>query len=361
MTKTITPVSFFFGANNRHEYVSLFKDAYNPKLDGKHYILKGGPGTGKSTLMKKIASELERKGYFVERGYCSADPLSLDIVIAPEINFSILDGTSPHTFDATYPGVTEYIVNLGEAWDKQYLKEYKTAILNLADENKLMHRKASEYMLVASQLQLENMKYCDKITDRSKLQNFAKRLCNREIPVRKGVEKGEIKKRFLSAVTPDGIVVQYDTIVALSEKIITIEDNYSVCAPFIMSYITEYAVENGYDVYACYCPIFPTAKIEHVIIPELKLCFFTETKAHSSLITEEKMIHATRFLNKEGFNEIKEKLNFNKKTQEEMLSEAVKKISVAKGIHDRLEDYYIRATDFSVIEEIGEKLCKEIF
>lgn len=361
MTKTITPVSFFFGANNRREYVSLFSEAYNPKADGKHYILKGGPGTGKSTLMKKIAGELERKGYFVERGYCSADPLSLDVVIAPEINFSMLDGTSPHTFDATYPGVTEYIVNLGEAWDKKYLKEYKTAIINLTDENKKMHKKAANFMTVASHLQLENMKHCDKITDRSKLQNYAKRLCNREIPARKGVEKGKIQKRFLSGVTPDGIVVQYDTIVALSERLITIEDNYSVCAPFIMNYATEYAVENGYDVYACYCPLFPTAKIEHVIIPELKLCFFTETSAHKTLISEEKIVHSTRFLNKEGFAEIKQTLSFNKSVQEEMLSEAVRKISVAKGIHDRLEDYYIRATDFSVIEEIGDKLFKEIF
>ena len=111
MTKTITPVSFFFGANSRKEYTSLFSSVYDKRADGMHYILKGGPGTGKSTLMKKIAVELERKGYFVERGYCSADPNSLDMVIAPEINFSILDGTSPHTFDATYPGVTESIIN----------------------------------------------------------------------------------------------------------------------------------------------------------------------------------------------------------------------------------------------------------
>ena len=139
MRKTITPVSFFFGANNKSKYVSLFDSMYDPKEEGKHYILKGGPGTGKSTLMKKLASELERKGYCVERGYCSADPNSLDVVLAPEISFSIVDGTSPHEFNATYPGVTEFIVNLGEAWDKKYLNEYKTAIINLSDENKKMY------------------------------------------------------------------------------------------------------------------------------------------------------------------------------------------------------------------------------
>ena len=111
----------------------------------------------------------------------------------------------------------------------------------------------------------------------------------------------------------------------------------------------------------CYCPLFPTAKIEHVIIPELKLCFFTETSSHFSLDTEEKTVHSTRFLNREGLSEIKQVLKFNEKTSSEMISEAVKKISIAKGVHDRLEDYYIRATDFSVIEEMTEKLMKEIF
>ena len=34
--------------------------------------------------------------------------------------------------------------------------------------------------------------------------------------------------------------------------------------------MADYALKNGYDIYACYCPIFPTVKIEHIIIPELK-------------------------------------------------------------------------------------------
>ena len=214
---------------------------------------------------------------------------------------------------------------------------------------------------MVSKLQLEAMKHCDRITDHEKVRNYMERVCRREIPIRKNVERGTLNKRFLSAVTPDGVVLQYDTIVALSEKIITIKDDYSVCAPAIMDCVADYALENGYDIYACYCPIFPTVKIEHIIIPELKLCFFTENSTHKSLSGDEKTVHATRFLNKEALSDIKENLKFNKKTQQEMLSEAVKKISIAKGIHDRLEDYYIRATDFSVIEEMTENLMKEIF
>ena len=51
MTKTILPVSFFFGANKTEKYCSLYPEMYNPYEKGNHLILKGGPGTGKSTIM----------------------------------------------------------------------------------------------------------------------------------------------------------------------------------------------------------------------------------------------------------------------------------------------------------------------
>ena len=46
MTKTVLPVSFYFGANNKEGYCSLFGGTYNPYTEGNHLILKGGPGTG---------------------------------------------------------------------------------------------------------------------------------------------------------------------------------------------------------------------------------------------------------------------------------------------------------------------------
>ena len=58
-----------------------FKNCFNSINTTKNaftYILKGGPGTGKSTLMKKIGKYFEDKGLFVEYFYCSSDANSLD-------------------------------------------------------------------------------------------------------------------------------------------------------------------------------------------------------------------------------------------------------------------------------------------
>ncbi len=360
MKKTVLPVSFFFGANNKAGYCSLYNTLYDPYIEGKHLILKGGPGTGKSTLMKKVAEKAERKGYFVERGYCSADPDSLDIVLVPEINFSICDGTAPHTFDPKMPGVSEHIIDLGVAWDRKYLNSHIEEIGKLMKENSLQHKKTVEFLRVACAVEAESTAICADFIDEEKLMRYVKRLANRIIPEKKDDGKGRVYKRFLSAVSPDGIDVKYETIVALSEKIVTIEDEFSAVSPFIAEYISNYAVENGYDVYQCFCPLFPNMKIEHIIIPQLKTAIFTQNSYHYSIDDGERSIHVSRFYDKESFKANREKLNLQKKAKRELVDEAVRKLAIAKDIHDQLEDYYIKATDFDVINDIGEKILKAI-
>ena len=360
MKSTIFPVSFFFGVNNKSGYCSLFGDIYDPYEKGEHIILKGGPGTGKSTLMKRVAKTLEGKGCFVERGFCSADPSSLDVVIAPEINFSIIDGTAPHTFDPKMTGISEHIVDLGVAWDRKKLQTHIYEIGQLMQSNALQHKRASEFLHVASQIEKESAGICGSFTDTIKLERFVKRIANREIPARKAVKQGRRIKRFLSAVSPVGMSVQHETVVALCERIITLEDEFSAVSPFVAAYLSNYARGNGYDVIECFCPIFPTTKIEHLIIPELKLAFFTQNSYHSAIDGGEKTVHATRFYDKDGFARNREKLNIQKKAKRELIDEAVRKLALAKDIHDKLEAYYIEATDFGVINEIGEKILNSI-
>ena len=75
---------FFLGANSPCGFFSRFDNLYEPENGYFCYILKGGPGSGKSSLMKKVASETINKGLEVELIYCPSDPNSLDAVIIPE-------------------------------------------------------------------------------------------------------------------------------------------------------------------------------------------------------------------------------------------------------------------------------------
>lgn len=64
----------------------------------KRYLVKGRPGSGKSTMLKKIAAAGIEHGFDVEIYRCGLDPNSLDMVIVRELGFAIFDSTAPHEY-----------------------------------------------------------------------------------------------------------------------------------------------------------------------------------------------------------------------------------------------------------------------
>ena len=90
---------FFLGANSGRGFQSLFDRFCAPENYRDLLVLKGGPGAGKSTMMRKIGAAMEERGEQVEYLYCSGDPQSLDGVHIPRIKTAIVDGTAPHVVE----------------------------------------------------------------------------------------------------------------------------------------------------------------------------------------------------------------------------------------------------------------------
>jgi len=59
-------------------------------------FLKGRPGTGKSTLLKRIASHAARHGLDHDLYHCSFDSHSLDMLVVPQAELCLMDATEPH-------------------------------------------------------------------------------------------------------------------------------------------------------------------------------------------------------------------------------------------------------------------------
>lgn len=64
----------------------------------RRLFIKGYPGTGKSSMMKKLADEAASRGYDVQMVWCGLDSNSVDMVILPELKFCIFDSTEPHVY-----------------------------------------------------------------------------------------------------------------------------------------------------------------------------------------------------------------------------------------------------------------------
>lgn len=100
MSEKREPATFFLGANSPQGFVSRFDQITFPVQDMYTFILKGGPGIGKSTWMHDLCDQLKDQCDDIELIACCSDVNSLDAVVFHDWNVAVLDGTAPHAVGA---------------------------------------------------------------------------------------------------------------------------------------------------------------------------------------------------------------------------------------------------------------------
>lgn len=86
----------FPGNNTAYGFYSFYDQIVGPGAN-HIFVIKGGPGVGKSTFMRVIGQALVDRGFDIEQHCCSSDPNSLDGVYIPAIDVALIDGTSPQS------------------------------------------------------------------------------------------------------------------------------------------------------------------------------------------------------------------------------------------------------------------------
>ena len=88
-------IQYFLGGNTPAGFYSLYHQLSDPTRTRALYIVKGGPGSGKSTLMRRVERHAQAAGLETEQVLCSGDPDSLDALILPQLGAALVDGTAP--------------------------------------------------------------------------------------------------------------------------------------------------------------------------------------------------------------------------------------------------------------------------
>ncbi len=350
---------FFLGANSSQGFASRFDALYDSESDWRAVILKGGPGSGKSTLMKSVAKSLLEYGEQTELIYCSSDPESLDAVIFPDIHFCVADGTAPHVIEPKHPGACETLLNPGDCWDSDALYLQRKQIFSLCARIAQQHRRSQRYLNAVGSLLAENRKLALESLNTEALNSYAKRLGSRIFP-KHHAKTGIEKPRFLSGFTPDGCVCFWETLTCYAETITAVEDEYGAAAPILLASLRDSALRAGYDVIACYCPLFPNDKLDALIIPELSLAFVTVNHFLKPEINISRTIHTRRFLN-DSVSIHRQRMRFGRRAANELIEEAIASLWLARHIHDDLEAIYKKSMNFDQLTRITENLTQQIF
>lgn len=349
----------FLGANTPEGFISLFDELYDPAGDWRAYVIKGGPGTGKSGLMRRVADEMEQAGYTAQRVLCSSDPASLDGVIFPHLRACIADGTPPHVIEPRFPGAVEEIVNLGAYWDAEQLRAHADGIRAAFTKNSAYHQRCIGFLSAAGSLANDTLRIALECINADKIVAYTSRFAAREFGAGHG-HVGRESRCFLSAITPEGIVMCYDMIAHLCDRVIVIDDAYGAVSSLILERLRSYALAAGLDVTVCLCPMSAGKRIEHLIIPSLGLCLFTSNRFHPAPEAPLRRIHARRFIDEEMMKTHRYRLHFNAKAETELLAEAIRMLENAKQTHDALEAFYIPAMDFKKVEKKGAQIIRKL-
>lgn len=348
-------LKYFLASNSCEGFVSNFNNCYSASNGWKAYIIKGGPGTGKSSFMKYLTKKAYDKNIKTIVCPCSSDPDSLDAVIFPEIKTVIMDGTSPHTVDPMYAGVCEEILNFGKFWNTEKLEQHREEIIDVTNQNKQKHKTASRYFKAAGMLFSDNLNSASDVTDSKKVLKFAKKLCQKHIPIKSGCSSEEI--RYFGGLTPKGVVSFCDTALYETKNTVIINDEYGAVSNILFPYLRETLLKYGYHIITVRNPFLPSTLIDGIIIPELSLSVLREYEfGHYN--TDIRRVKSQRFTD---YNNLKPHLKFNRKAIRELLLAGCESLREAKLIHDKLEKYYISAMDFNELTLFAEEFAQKLF
>jgi GTPase SAR1 family protein len=331
--------------------------------DCRHiFVIKGGPGVGKSTFMKKIAEKMFEKGYCIEYHCCSSDNNSIDGIVIPEEGIAFLDGTAPHVVDPKNPGAVDEIINLGEYWNEELIANSKQDIIKT---NYKIGRyfQAAYFALSEAKNALDEWKFY--VHEYQNWTYINQLMLKVEKEILKVIPKGIGKDRhlFAWAHTPQGKTQFIDTLLYGINKLYTLSGQPGCGKSTFLNRIAERAIILGQDVEYYHNTLDPS-QLDLIIMPGIQTAMVITSEPYTYEPKFDGKIIALDFdysLDKSELKKIESDVNDCRQRVNQHIERALKNSLRAKQTHDLLESFYIPAMDFAGIEKERLNILQRIF
>lgn len=366
---------YFPGNNTPQGFFSYYKYILGQREANRIICIKGGPGTGKSTFMKRIGERFAKLGEDIDYLHCSADEDSLDGVILKNRRIALIDGTSPHITDPVTPGAVDKIINLGEFWNEEGIALNKDEIIDLNEDCSGWYRIAYNYLNAAKSVfkSLEEIYY--KAVEDSEIYRVVADIVTSEYgeyPI--CLRPGRQKKFFAGAITPGGLVNYLWSLLDNIQKVYLVSVPEGFSNQSFMEVLKEGAVYRGFDTEVFYCPMGPDEKIDHIIVPQLSLAFITVNEYHDlepwELFDEEEdseerekeltLIDISDYMKQHVLEENTLLMAELKEEYEILLGRAIKALECARKAHMKVESMYIPNMNFTRISALSDEVFEEL-
>ena len=337
--------SYFAASNTGDGFVNYYDLVFAP--DERIYILKGGPGTGKSYFLKEVGKAAEMRGLEHEKYYCSSDPDSLDGIRIPALGIAFWDGTAPHTVDPRVPGAREEILNLGQFWQGEKLREHRDTIMALSEKKSDVYAMALSMLSLAAECMRYRLSLLTPFVKRDKMDAAAGRFLAKYKP-----EKGRAVPRPMRTYGMKGERI-LPTFTEGAETVHKLSELYGVEYLYLQVLLHRARAEG---VGVEYSP--------HPLCPDLpEALYFTDVHVLVSAMPGQtgRAVGTRRFLDSAVFARRGRLLRFLGKGMQELTDAALLEFSEMRGYHFALEEIYGGAMDFAGKEAFTLRFLEELF
>jgi len=355
---TGSPPLFFASANGAGGFRSYFAEIFPFNLLEHTIILKGGPGTGKSRLLKDAQKHSADKGCKTECFLCSSDPFSLDGILIKQEGkrpVAIIDGTAPHTAEPRNPGASEEIFNLGDFWDEKTLASRRSEIEELNANKASSYAYAYRLLSAAGEaLSVHDALLLD-ILDKKKLGGAVKRMLSKRGKKTPELSPPVREPRLEAAISMSG-PFNTNTYKKLSKESVCVSLKRDVAHFFIEEAIRQ-AKEEGLSYYFSPSPLLGD-RIDAVFFPGLSLSLYSGQCAFEG---NGGFVNMDRFLDGIALSQLRPQLKCLADIKDECVLAAVSQLEKARKNHFIIENIYLKAMDFKAKEAACAQLIKGLF
>ncbi len=342
-------VTFFAGANTASGFHSFYPDIFDERELTRLYMIKGGPGSGKSTMMRRFIKQAKEAGLRTEAYLCGSDPHSLDVAVvrSERASVAMIDATSPHAYDARYPGCAAQIFDCGAFWDPCALRSHRDTIMALADAKSAAFGRAYRYVAALGGVRHDLRRLAEAALDMPKLSAA----CNRFVSSLGSGEGETYAPRCANSFSmrAEGVI---DAFADFST--VTVTDSVS-SAPAFLSVLRKELAAVDFGV----IPLIDSVEndvITGLVIPSKKLRIVCTDTIDKSAVRNFNM---NRFLKRDVLAANRNKRDFARKCAATLTEGAAQSFAEAGICHFALEDIYVAAMDFDALDAAARPILDE--
>lgn len=320
----------------------------------KVYVLKGAPGTGKSTFVRMVGEVMFQQGYDVEFWLSSHDPVTPDGVYLPQLDAAIINGSLPQPLEPRYPEIKEFIINLGDYLDRAAVGENYHEIIDRFDHIEALQMRIGGTLQEASRVKEEIRKANSAHLNLEKIDQLVQKMSARIMENRPGE-----KHYFAGTITSEGLVDYIENLSADCKERYIFEGPVGSGKSTVIQELVREAKQRGYFLEYYHCGLEVDYLIM-VVIRNLQVALIDAGPVKIRTKPGDTVMDMTECLDRCDSDDVAIKNSQALRRYEALLLQAQQELEKIRHTNREIKKVYTPAMDFDRLDRKRLQVTDEI-